>query len=472
MSGRYHWDGYSHRQLYDMIHGGSLCTPDGSIVPAASPGGGGPAPSGAWKEFVTLMQNAEERTNQALSKAGAEWEGQAADAARMGITPLAQWANDAGTAGQASQAGVTEQVDSYSSAKNKMPEPVPVTSTANSDWGGIPAGITHLVGGQTDQDKQEQAAQNAKAEAVRVMGGYESNSSSATSRLGQFTPPPEVVVDVPSPQPTGSTIDGGPGTVSPGGGGGHTWGGPGTSGGGQHSVAPPPSGGSNWTGGVATPPAAGTDPASVTPPPTTNPAAFPPGSSGGPGAMPPGTGVPPTGQPPGGGPGYGPGGPYGGPYVGPYGRPGTGGPGASGGNPGVSGRGPGGMGGRFGGPAGGFGPGGSGGSGGFGPGGSGYGGPGQGGGRPGMGPGSGFGAGAFGAEEAAARGAAGARGPAGPGGAGMGGPMGAAGARGKGEEDKEHRAPSYLEEDEDIWTGGINKVAPPVIGERPPRYDS
>jgi hypothetical protein len=87
-----------------------------------------------------------------------------------------------------------------------MPEPVPVTSTANSDFGGIPARFTHLLGGQTDQDKQEAAAQEAKAEAVRVMSGYEGESGIAQATVGRFVPPPSVTVDVPAPQPKGGDV--------------------------------------------------------------------------------------------------------------------------------------------------------------------------------------------------------------------------------------------------------------------------
>ncbi|MGH3869300.1 MAG: hypothetical protein ACRDQ4_24980 [Pseudonocardiaceae bacterium] len=41
--------------------------------------------------------------------------------------------------------------------------------------------------------------------------------------------------------------------------------------------------------------------------------------------------------------------------------------------------------------------------------------------------------------------------------------------RSRGEEDTEHRCPSYLIETEDIWGDG-RRVAPPVIGEDPPDY--
>ncbi|MCK2253648.1 hypothetical protein MZC58_19175 [Crossiella sp. S99.1] len=50
---------------------------------------------------------------------------------------------------------------------------------------------------------------------------------------------------------------------------------------------------------------------------------------------------------------------------------------------------------------------------------------------------------------------------------GAGGGMGGGGA--KGDEDKEHKRPSYLVESDDIW-GDNTLVAPPVIGETPPGY--
>jgi len=152
------------------------------------------------------MASARERTETALARAGAVWEGDAANAMRSGITPLAQWADDAHTASTASQGSVDAHVNSYSAAKNKMPEPVPVTSTANSDLGGIPAGFTHLFGGQTDQDKQEATEQEAKSEAVRIMSGYESESNAAQANVGQFVPPPSVTVDVAPTQPRGGDV--------------------------------------------------------------------------------------------------------------------------------------------------------------------------------------------------------------------------------------------------------------------------
>ena len=201
MNSRHNWDHSSHQTLYDQIHGkGGFFLPDSAGVSGAAGAQDG------WAELATVMAQARERTEAALAKAGAVWEGGAADAMRSGVTPLAQWADDAHTASTASQSSTDLHVSAYSGAKNQMPEPVPVTSTANGDYGGIPAGFTHLFGGQTDQDKQEAAAQDAKAEAVRVMAGYEGESGVAQATVGRFVPPPSVTVNVAPAQPKGGDV--------------------------------------------------------------------------------------------------------------------------------------------------------------------------------------------------------------------------------------------------------------------------
>lgn len=201
MNSRHNWDGYSHKSLYDQIHGnGGFWQADGAGVSGAAGAQDG------WAELGMLMARARERTEAALTRAGAVWEGGAADSMRSGVTPLAQWADDAHTASTASQNSTDAHVGAYSAAKNHMPEPVPVTSTANSDVLGIPAMYTHLFGGQTDQDRQEAAAQEAKAEAVRIMSGYESESGGAQASVGRFVPPPSVTVDVAPSQSTGGSV--------------------------------------------------------------------------------------------------------------------------------------------------------------------------------------------------------------------------------------------------------------------------
>ncbi|GDY33960.1 PPE domain-containing protein [Gandjariella thermophila] len=410
----YNFDSFSHQQLYDMIHGISIVEDKGCF---AVPGDKG-ASEAVWREFNSLMQSVQAQVSTALAAAGVGWSGAAAEAAQGGIMPLAQWASDAGMAGGQVHSSLGTQNNSYTTAKTSMPEPQQVTSTANSDYWGIPAGFEHLVGGQTDQDAQEQKANEAKAQAVHVMNTYQASSQAATSNLGTWTPPPSVTVDVPPPSPQQ-----GPGV-------GPTSGRPSVSGGGTAG-----SGGSRVTGGSGggswVPPGGGGGPIAPPsgPPQTTDPSqyqppTFHPGPIGRP--LPPGA-VPPGGSQPS---------PIGGPVFGPIGGPGGAGGGAEGENLGRGGR---------------LGPRGSGlASEEFGSRGS------Q---QPGRGPASGAGA-VAGEEGPFGRGAAGARGPAGA--SGMGGPLGGAGSRK--EEDREHKRAAYLQEVDDVWEGGIQKVAPPVIG--------
>lgn len=404
MNSHHNWDHYDHQTLYDRIHGnGGFFLPDGAGVSGASGAQEG------WGELATLMGRARDRTEAALNKAGAVWEGGASDAMRSGVSPLAQWAEDAQAASVASQSSIDLHVSAYSTAKNQMPEPVRVASTANGDYGGVPALFTHMLGGQTDQDKQEAAAQEAKAEAVRTMARYDTESATSRVTLGQFVPPSSFTVDVPPAQPkrgdvipvgvtewpgTGQVDDGGQPT-------GHTPGPGGTPGDprGTGSTPPPEPGQTTTRYGSTTPSVFTPTPTSVSPT-TANPVPTGLGSD-------PYRSTPPV----------------------PLGTGTLGGPGGTGT------------------------PGGRGFGGGATPGGRGAG-PGAGGVR-----GSAPGAGALANESVAGRpGTVGARGAAGTG-------MAPVGGRSNGDEDKEHKPAEYLRGSHDDFWDDTPPVAPSVIGD-------
>ncbi|MCP2165357.1 PPE domain-containing protein [Goodfellowiella coeruleoviolacea] len=486
--GEYNWDAWSHAQLHGMINGRTVSEStdgEGTTRSLSRPNlnakgvQGSVATSDAWRRFTELMASAEERTKAAIARAGASWEGAAADAMASGMNPLAQWAADAATAGSATQSGHSALVDYYASAKNSVPEPVAVDSTANSDFFGIPAGFTHLLGGQTDQDVQERAAQQAKAEAVRVLNDYQANSASAASGLGQFVAPPTVVAEVGGAQQpehnevrqrTGTVdqlsaerenyarqweqqkkvITGQPNDGRPDG------------------IAQPPQVGGNQDGGDTQ--RSGTGRTDQTNQSDWQQSTVRPGLIDHP-AYRPGPVVPPVGTPP---PTVPPG------FLPPGGVSPVGGPGGTGGSVrGGSGVGDGRSGAGIGG---------------------GRAGAGVGGGRAGAGTGVGggrFGAGLGPEGGSNARGGLGTRGPgavagalgeaagARPGAAGSGSTGAAAGARGaagagamggaaggrggKGEEDKEHRSAAYLQDSHDDFWLDDTRVAPPVIGEQPQR---
>jgi hypothetical protein len=410
-----------------------------------------------WESLQKELTEVDEDLNTELTKLGSRWEGQAAENAQSGLTPLASWANDAQTGASVMKASTVDQGQFVSDARASMPEPVEVTTPAPSGWDiaaaagmgllGNPGPALDVVNQANDHEAQEAAKNEAEQRAVETMQTYESNSTWNSDTLGTFVAPPDVVVSTPAPQGgTASAVllsntntnnvaengtdtggvknqqvtDGSPvDTVDPPAG---TTDDPGSTGG----------GGGGGGGGVHTPPTTTNPPATTNPsdvfvppapgsPPAPTPTPLPPNPTPSPGPFPPGSGPVPTF---GGGPS-----PNAGdiarramplraglPGESPFGGRGMGGPGSGGGLGAVDGE-------RM---------------------------PSQ------LGRGGAIG-------EGVVRNGPGAAGAAGRGGNGVNGPAGA-GRRGEGEEDDEHYSPDYLLEPDDVF-GNDTRVAPTVIGE-------
>ncbi|MFC3892382.1 PPE domain-containing protein [Lentzea rhizosphaerae] len=403
------FQGYGHPELYKMINSGPGVS---ASIPVEQ----------GWKKIKETLAQIDDDLHTALAKMGAGWESDAADAANAALSPLAQWAGYAEQGSGTMESSARLQGEFIADARKKMPEVVPVTTekpgildmTVGALTG--PVGMAHVVGQQIDHERQEAAADNAAAQAVKVMEDYQSDSRWNSSTLGDFPQPPQVVIDTPPPGDTGtgSTRAGytSTGVYSPSGNTGTTnpsW---------TQPPSTPPPVSQAWT-----PPGNdGTTHTSWTQPPSTPPPVHTP-------TPPPPTNLPhPTPTPT-------PGGPV-------FTRPNTGVPG-------------GGRGGQLGGVKGGQ----LGGGKAFGPMSGSLGSSGQGtsmkpGGMPGTGAGpEGMRGGAMGA-------GAGAAGKGGAAGAGAGG---AHGQKGEGEDDIEHKAADYLVETDDVF-GDERLVAPPVIG--------
>ncbi|MET8759818.1 PPE domain-containing protein [Lentzea sp. NPDC004782] len=387
----------------------------------------------AWRDLSAGHTQVADLINKAVSDSGASWEGAAADTARSKTSPLATWADVTGQS--ASDAGRTADSigEAYVNAKYAMQKPpeVPDKPFLNDVWPW-----------DTDYDKAVEKNQQVSEANMRAFTQYGDAVTASTSSMPTFISPDASDAGM-QEQGTGqkniSKVDK-PGTSD-----GYTP--PGTS---QPPGTSRPGDNTNLSGWK--PPSDNTNPSWMEPgaPTPGNP---PPGSDpSDPRNRPPGdTAIPPGGR-------WDPNNPNDPRNRGrlnpndPRNRPGgPGGPGGRGlGGPGGGGGGAGGRGGGMGGGAGGLG----------GAAAARAGGPG--------GMGSGFG-GAAGVSEQG-RGGAGGFGPAGAGGAaGRGGAagMGAGGmghgAKGEGDEDKEHKSASYLQETEDIFGDGT-MVAPPVIG--------
>lgn len=180
------FDAQTHQELYAKIHSSG----NGSAVDTTNE---------AWQTFRALMGNAKAEVESALRDANAVWTGPAGEAFSGGMAPLVQWAEDTRAAGVATHNAFLAQRSYYVGTRDRMPEPVQLSSTANDDFLGIPAGMTHLLGGQTDQDVEERKAHEAKREAVRVMDNYRSGAVEAAANLGMFIEPPKVTFEVAEP---------------------------------------------------------------------------------------------------------------------------------------------------------------------------------------------------------------------------------------------------------------------------------
>lgn len=180
MSDGHRWNGYSHEELYKQINAGP-----------------GPKASHAsmerWEGVSSALTEINAELHTGVLNSGAVWEGAAADQARAGMSPLAAWADDARTGAEVMKVSAELQADFIGKARSDMPPPVKVTA---EDPGVILTGLTHLVGGQTDYEKEEKAHNAAEQKAREVMATYASSTTTNTSTLGRFHQPPQLVINV------------------------------------------------------------------------------------------------------------------------------------------------------------------------------------------------------------------------------------------------------------------------------------
>ncbi|WHT20488.1 hypothetical protein N8J89_05310 [Crossiella sp. CA-258035] len=383
-------EGHSGDQIYRWFHVEAK-TPTAGLVPIEQ----------TWAKAAKDYGLISEHIEKVITASRGVWQGEAAEAARRQLSPLAGYADTARTMAEGTAKAVAQQTTDWYGCKNRL-KPVPADPPQDNL-------LNKIQPYTTDLDRQIEQFRAGTADNQLVLAGYGERKNDNVTKLPNWTTPQEAGGDVSVVRPGGGGRDGGRGRP----GGGRTGGGYGRGVDGPGGGTGPGSGGGTGPGPVV-PGGDRTDPAGWVAP------------QGGPAG---GTGVGPAGGAGAGGAGAG-------------GGAGLGG-GQAGAGPGATGAGPGGLGAGFGAaPAGrGFGPGGSG---------SGTPGAGRPGGAAGVGRGGGPGAGSAGTS--------GAR----PGAAAVHGMPLAAGA--PREEDLEHERPTYLLETEDLF-GDSRSASPPVIGE-------
>lgn len=167
------WQGYSHRELYEMIHSG--------------PGSGAAgAVADTWSGMSGALSEIQQDINTGVTASGATWDGAAADSARGALGPLGEWAQQASTAADVMRASVELQGDLLGKARADMPVPVGVPQQSQ---------IGQLVTSQVDFEVAEMASRVAEQQAFQVMAQYEAATTDNVTTLGDFGEPPLLVVD-------------------------------------------------------------------------------------------------------------------------------------------------------------------------------------------------------------------------------------------------------------------------------------
>lgn len=171
------WRGYTHKELYLMLHDG----------PGASASA---SPSRRWAEIATTLTEIGEDLKKALDQTGSGWQGKAAGAAYDRLSTTVTWANSSGESAGLMRTAVEDQADHIAKARADMPAPEGVTPVAPDP---TIAPAVQVLQTQVDAEPSEAGASSAEERAVEVMAAYENNSKTTTASLVSFDMPQKLL---------------------------------------------------------------------------------------------------------------------------------------------------------------------------------------------------------------------------------------------------------------------------------------
>ncbi|MFC7612546.1 hypothetical protein ACFQV2_01615 [Actinokineospora soli] len=137
-------------------------------------------------ESGNRLAEAANRLLDAVTRLESAWEGDAADAARNALTPLARRTGQAGISAQFMGTAMSDQALAAATVRN-MPEPKEFDRDA-----AMTAALANPnpVAGMADMKAQEQEAKAVKAEQVKYMNNYTTTMAEIDARTPTFVPPP------------------------------------------------------------------------------------------------------------------------------------------------------------------------------------------------------------------------------------------------------------------------------------------
>lgn len=171
------WRGYTHKELYQMLH-------DGPGAAASA------SPSRRWAEISSTLTEIGQDLKKALELTNVAWQGRAAGAAYDRLSTTVVWAEDAGAGAGVMRTAVEDQGDHIAKARADMPVPEGVTPAAPDP---TVAPAVQVLQTQVDAEPAETAASSAEERAVEVMAAYETNTKATTAALATFDTPQKLM---------------------------------------------------------------------------------------------------------------------------------------------------------------------------------------------------------------------------------------------------------------------------------------
>ena len=177
------WEGYSHDEIYARVQQGP-----GRLASADA--------EAAWSTVESTIRAVDAQLTRAVRQIGAGWQGRAADAVHGGMTVMSNWALDAAGDATLTRNGITAQADQAARLRTAMPPP------HTAEWNRmvheeIPA--VGLMSATGDLGALEERMANDHAVAVDMMNRYSSQSSDNQRMMNYWTQPPTVVVEAVAP---------------------------------------------------------------------------------------------------------------------------------------------------------------------------------------------------------------------------------------------------------------------------------
>lgn len=174
MADDFRWQGYTHKELHDLINSGP-----GPISSATA--------ATRWSALSSALAEINDELLHGVSDSTESWAGAAAEATRHGISPLAKWADDMQGSAQKMRVVAEQQADSIAKARANMPPVIEAAATSPSP--GLFGAVVDFV----DAEILEGLRDSFAKQAINVMSTYQNDTKNNVSGFGQFPLPPQVV---------------------------------------------------------------------------------------------------------------------------------------------------------------------------------------------------------------------------------------------------------------------------------------